>query len=140
MELQENSVKPPKIDSWDVFQENELRSAFANEPEELKYKSASLAVQACASARFADVLARETAGDNVHLGKARPRELTHVVPDRSTRQRSFVHPREEHRLGMAIVLTIGDRSDPRSKRERDPPDSTKKIQAIQHDLRLSITQ
>jgi hypothetical protein len=58
MEFQQNSVKPPNSESWDVLQEEESRSALASEPVDFRYKSASLAVQARSKSCNADVLAR----------------------------------------------------------------------------------
>lgn len=83
MEFQEKAVKPPNSESWDVFQEDESRSALANEPEKFKYKSTSLSLQASSSACNADILAGESATDDVHTWEVVCGQCLHIVPNGS---------------------------------------------------------
>ncbi len=52
----------------DVFQEDEGRLNLIDKSHDVEEKTASLAVQACATARKAEVLAREAAIDDVNGG------------------------------------------------------------------------
>jgi hypothetical protein len=125
MELQENSVNPPNRESCDVFHENESRSALANEADELKYKPASLTLQARSSPRSADVLAWETPGDEIHRGQVSPSQRPHIIPNGGRVKFSSGHAGQEHSLSVGLDFTVSDGSHPWAECEADPADSRK---------------
>ena len=82
-QVSENVSKSPSKQSCDVLHEDVARSHLANDPGELGPQSAALAADAGASSGNADVLAGESAADEVNAqpfrGKMLRGQLAHVV-------------------------------------------------------------
>lgn len=139
MESQEYSIKPPNSESWDVFQEDESGLALANEPEGVKYKSASLAVQARSSSSNADVLAGEPAGDDIHGGQISPSQRPHVIPYWGGWESSPCHARQEHPLSASLDFTVGNRPDPSMQSFGQPPPPENRSKPFSILPRLELT-
>ena len=65
-QVSENSTKPPRSENWRVFHERVAGSYFVNDPCHFAPESASLSVKSRAASGCADVLARESARNNIN--------------------------------------------------------------------------
>jgi hypothetical protein len=64
-QVSENSSEPERSEIWRILHEDEAWSYFANDPGHLQPDSAFFSVDALASSCRADVLTRESAGDDI---------------------------------------------------------------------------
>jgi hypothetical protein len=81
-QVSENSVKAPSKQSCDVLHEDVSGSYLANNSGVLRPKAAALARKACTFSGEADVLARETAADEIDTAVASPSPLFALAPAR----------------------------------------------------------
>lgn len=100
-----------KSEDWrDVFEKQPLdRSQLANKSDDLKKEPAPVAVDACLSARNAEVLAWEPTNDASHAATIRlDWEGSHVGVDRRFVQLAFCHARRQYRGCRAFPLAVTD--------------------------------
>lgn len=107
----------------DVLKEYEGGADFPNDPRHIEKKAASLAIQARARPRKAEVLARESGSDNIHKSTPwLPVECPEIVPNRSG------EPLTEDFLAERVDLDVTDESDPLAKCKLGSADSGTKTQ------------
>jgi hypothetical protein len=85
-QVTEDDVKSIGSKPWGVFHEDETRSHFANDASELGPQTRSVSTQTCFFSSNGNVLARESASDDVDFSSPGvPVEGLDVVPDREER-------------------------------------------------------
>jgi hypothetical protein len=103
----EHAVKPSSDECGNVLDEHEPRSALVDDAGVLSPESRALAVEACARAGKADVLAREAASDEIHDSTPRASvEGADVIPDRRRIQGLVRHPCHESGRGESFPLDV----------------------------------
>jgi hypothetical protein len=126
-QVSENSSKPPKSEHWRVFHEREAGLYLANDPSHLGPQSTSLAFDSRAISCCADVLAWETAANNVHPSSpGLSVEGSHVIPDREPWKDSIPLSLKQDAAGVRFDLdsTYGAMSAKDSAEDSSPCSST----------------
>jgi hypothetical protein len=102
-QVAENSSESPTSESWGVFHEHESRSNLANDPEHFGPKSAALSVKPGSASRDANVLARESARNDVNNSSPGVADKTsNVRPNRENGQRAVVLPLRKNGCAVGI--------------------------------------
>jgi hypothetical protein len=104
-QVSENSMKPPRSDRWRVLHKRETGSYLANDPVHLRPQSGSFAVDACPVSVDANVLARESSGDDIDNSSPRSAvKRPHVVPDWKSWQPSVSLPLQQ--CSSAVLINL----------------------------------
>jgi hypothetical protein len=99
----EHSGKSSSHKEWAVFQVQEARSYLTGNAHHFAPEAGAFAVNSCASACAADVLAGESSADDINVSSpGAPVESAHVVPDREPRQDSVCLAAQEHGAAEGI--------------------------------------
>jgi len=104
-QVSKHGSESSKSEHWGVFHEHETGSYLANNPCHFPPQAGALAVDACALACGADVLAWESARNNVN--SASPRSSvkgSNVIPDRERRKNSIVLSLEQNPNSVWLPL------------------------------------
>lgn len=108
-QVPENDVEPSNSEICAVFHEHESRSNLANDADEFRPESGSLALDAVSTARGRNVLAGEAARDDIHASSPRsPVEGADVIPDGKGLQYSVVLPLHEDISAVLVDLDGAD--------------------------------
>lgn len=104
-QIPENGIESPNSEICAVFHKDVSGSNFANHAHEFQPKSRLLALDARSTAGRADVLARESARNNIHSSSPRsPVEGADVIPDGKRWQDSVVLPFDEDLAAIRLDL------------------------------------
>jgi hypothetical protein len=104
-----DSGSPENSKSWRVFHEYEAWSHFANDAGHLFPESAFCAIKSFACPCHADVLARESASDDVHQSTPwLSIEGSHIVPDREGIEASVILSGHEDTAGVVVIFDGAD--------------------------------
>jgi len=108
-QVSENSAKPPRSERWRVLHEDESRSYFIDDSGHLQPEPASLAVESCAFASDGNVLAGESACDDIdESAPGLAVEGAHVVPDWEAREHPVALSLEQHFAAVRFNLDSTD--------------------------------
>lgn len=112
-QVTEDSSESPSNESWAVFHVDEAGSNLAHDARHVGPHAAAGAVNACAFAGNADVLAREASRNHVNNASPRPAVKTaHVRPNRERSEGSIVLSLRQNLCGVGITFNCADGSPP----------------------------
>jgi hypothetical protein len=119
----------------DIFQQDAVRSYFANDPRHVRPEIA-VVVGPALLAGVGVGLARESSSDEIHRSAPRAAvEGAEIVPDKSLIQNLFLHPRHESGRCKAVPLNVTHSAGSASGGEFDPevehPDSGAEREDVQ---------
>lgn len=110
-QLSENSIDPPNKQASNVLHEDEAGSYFANHSRHLEPEAAAFAVESASMPGLRNVLARETAADDVDTSSPGGSvEGLDVVMDRERLEDSVTLPRLENAPAVGVDLDSADAS------------------------------
>jgi hypothetical protein len=116
----EDSVESPNNDGWAVFQPEEVGSNLATDPCHFRPESASVAVDSCAFACNADVLAGKTASQDVSVSAVGSTiESSHVGEDGELWEASVALAREQDFLAVRVDFDGADAAMPEQLSSKD---------------------
>jgi hypothetical protein len=108
-QVREDLVKAAVSEGRRVFHEHEARSHFAHDSAHFAPQAASVSIEPEASAGNADILARETASDDIHQSMPRPTvKSSDVGPNRESWEASVILPSHEDGAGIFIDFDCTD--------------------------------
>lgn len=112
------------FDTANVLQENENWRELVSEPNDFSIEAATRSAQANTQAALADVLAGESAIDDVDgNGDVCASECSHIVPNWCGGKLTIGHSAEEHTARIGVDLAVGDWAHPRSEGDGEPANS-----------------
>ena len=133
-EAPEAGIQSARAKGCDVFRDEERRPELVNDAEHFKPESAAFAVESRAFAGEADVLARESAANDVNAADAVCRKpgashRSNVIINRDVRPMLI-----EHAGGVIVLLTEGDSSKGTSSLQTKgkATNSAEKIEDVHH--------
>lgn len=128
-QVPEHSVESSSSESCDVLHEDEAGSYLAHDPSELRPEAGALAVDALSLPGVADVLAGESASDEIHDSTPRAAvEGGDIRPHRARSQATFLHLAHQSRGGESVPLHETDRANARAlQTEGEPPPTREQL-------------
>lgn len=98
-----------RSDASDVLQKEDARTAIVRNAEDFVEEAAAIAIQPGALSGDANVLARESASDEIHAATpASAVEGGDIGPDRRAIQGAFFHARRQNAGGISFPLDVAD--------------------------------
>jgi hypothetical protein len=133
-QVSENSSKPKSSEVCRIFHEDVARSYFTNDPGHLHPESAPLTINACAESGRADVLAWESAADDIDFAVPwLSVERRDVVPDRESRENAVALPGEQYRTAIGVKFDSADGAPAKEEPSQDASSCPcKKCQLTHH--------
>ena len=122
-QVPEDAVEPSSSESCDVLHEDEAGSYLAHDASKVRPEAGPLPVDALALPGVADVLAGESASDEIHDSTPRAAvEGDDIRPDRARSQATRFHLADQSRGGESVPLHETDRDHARRlQTEGEPP-------------------